>query len=102
MNEFREEYEETENLKFYRAFVDMNEFSHKSTRSDHYPVVRFYPRSQNGEKKTKWINYKGAITEQVGAKGRMDRRDWSVSSGNSPRWSFPNRRTMMNCNVLFV
>ncbi|KAK8818774.1 hypothetical protein WA538_004079 [Blastocystis sp. DL] len=64
MNEFSEEYEETENLKFYRAFVDMNEFSHKSTRSDHYPVVRFYPRSQNGEKKTKWINYKGAITEQ--------------------------------------
>ena len=102
MNEFSEEYEETENLKFYRAFVDMNELSHKSTRSDHYPVVRFYPRSQNGEKKTKWINYKGAITEQVGAKGRMDRRDWSVSSGNSPRWSFPNRRTMMNCNVLFV
>ena len=101
MNELSEEYEETENLKFYRAVVDVNEFSHKSTRSDHYPVVRFYPRSKNGDKKTKWVNYKGAITEQVGVKRRLHFRGWSVSSGSSPRWSFPSRRRM-NCNVLFV
>ena len=55
---FSEEYEETENLRFYRAFTDRNEFTHKSTRCDTYPVIRFYPRTANGEKKTKWVNYR--------------------------------------------
>lgn len=50
--------------------MDKNEFTHKSTRCDSYPAIRFYPRTANGEKKTKWVNYReGVINGKVGKDG---------------------------------
>ena len=60
---FSEDYEETENLAFYQAFVDRNEFTHKSTQITSFPAIRFYPRSPEG-KKHKWVNYHESMTTE--------------------------------------
>lgn len=59
---FAEDYEEVEDLAFYQAFVDRNEFTHKSTKIANFPAIRFYPRTENGEKKTKWVNFHEDMT----------------------------------------
>lgn len=59
---FSEDYEETEHLHFYYAYVDRNEFSHKSTVISHFPAIKFYPRAKPGEKKKRWVNYKEAMS----------------------------------------
>lgn len=64
ISDFAEDYEEAEHFHIYTAYPDRNEFDHKSTQIQHYPAIRFYPSVKEG-KKTKWINYKGSITDRV-------------------------------------
>lgn len=63
--QFAEDYEETENLKFYYAYTDRNDFNHKSVKIDSYPAIRFYPRTTDKTKK-KWVNYREEMTIAVG------------------------------------
>ena len=62
---FSEDYEDVENLRFFFAYPERNEFTHKSTEISTYPAIRFYPRPKNGGKKVKWINYREEMNEKV-------------------------------------